>query len=490
MFTWPGWESRYPVVVIIGEVLYFVSVLNVVAVFLHLTGKKLKASGYSKNQVALFKALFLTAIVPVVFLSSYMVSCFLQPVGGWSVHFFFDSMLRYPPHIFHAGLIFFMVLAMLSYIRWGWKVFDVLDAAGLYLPLTQALGGLCWLILGYFRGRYVSISIYSLHLRFKNPTLLYMIIIDICVFIFLKRLYATTHNGEWMRERLCGVVFAAYLMINATMRIVLNVFERESPLYFHLTLTQLTMVIYIGFSILMFLPVVGLKPVFRTNQRPVGSAHGDFDDLKRLFLAAGLTTIYLMAIFLIYYLTRVLMVWKWPIQPVGSLSEAYFRIFYYLPMMLIPVLALVGMKKNNESIGSWFRWGRFTILFPIGLLVSGYYSVELLVLKQPVLRGMAFWPPVIVLSLMNTFSEEVMYRLALYRAVIISNFSKWTALMVQSLVYSLIHFLAIGSVLGLFSLVYGFLLGLLVQRSKSVTQAMICHLIIDIGCIGMPLLRM
>jgi membrane protease YdiL (CAAX protease family) len=45
-------------------------------------------------------------------------------------------------------------------------------------------------------------------------------------------------------------------------------------------------------------------------------------------------------------------------------------------------------------------------------------------------------------------------------------------------------------VLGLFSLVYGFLLGLIVQRSKSVSQAMVCHFVVDIGCIGMPMLRM
>jgi membrane protease YdiL (CAAX protease family) len=82
-----------------------------------------------------------------------------------------------------------------------------------------------------------------------------------------------------------------------------------------------------------------------------------------------------------------------------------------------------------------------------------------------------------------------MYRLALYRMVINANFSKWTALVTQSVMYSLIHFMVIGGVLGLFSLVYGFLLGLIVQRNKSLSQAIVCHLIIDIGCIGMPMLR-
>jgi membrane protease YdiL (CAAX protease family) len=114
----------------------------------------------------------------------------------------------------------------------------------------------------------------------------------------------------------------------------------------------------------------------------------------------------------------------------------------------------------------------------------------LLVFKHHVLRGMEFWPPAIIMSVMNAFCEESMYRLALYRAIISANYSRWVALIIQSVVYSLIHFMVVGAVLGLFSLVYGFLLGLIVQRSKSVSQAMVCHFVVDIGCIGMPMLRM
>jgi membrane protease YdiL (CAAX protease family) len=184
------------------------------------------------------------------------------------------------------------------------------------------------------------------------------------------------------------------------------------------------------------------------------------------------------------------MVWKWPIQPVESLTDAYARLFYYMPVMGIAALALAWMKKNNEPIRPWFKRGRLTFPFVIGLLASIYYCLELLVLKHPELRGGQFWPPVIMMSLMNACCEEIMYRLVLYRAIIGANYSRWVALIAQSVVYSLIHFMVVGAVLGLFSLVYGFLLGLIVQRSKSVSQAMVCHFIIDIGCIGMPMLRM
>lgn len=370
------------------------------------------------------------------------------------------------------------------------NLFYFLDTAGLYLPLVHALGGVYWLLIGGFQGKYTSIKLYGLYLRFQNPIPLYAVIADLCLFLFLKRLYAATRKGEGTRARFGGAVFAAYLMLHASVRIVLSVFEKEAPLYLDLTLTQLSMALYIVVSASIFTALFYLFPAFETDTHTVGPEPGPVDDLKRLLFPAGLTLFYVMTTFLIYYLTRIVMVWKWPIQPVASLADAYARILYYMPVMGVAALALAWMKKTGEPIRPWFKRGRFSALFVVGLVASIYYSVELLVLKGHTLRGAEFWPPVIVLSVMNAFCEEVMYRLVLYRAVIRAGYSPWVALIVQSVVYSLIHFMVVGAVLGLFSLVYGFVLGLLVQRSKSVSQAMACHFIIDIGCIGMPLLRM
>jgi membrane protease YdiL (CAAX protease family) len=388
-----------------------------------------------------------------------------------------------------TGLFGVVALFLLRFLRGG-KVLDILDTAGLYLPLVQALGSLYWLLCGCFLGKYTSMKMYGLYLRFRNPIPLYAFIVDICIFLFLKRLHAVTHKGEAMRGRFGGVVFASYLMIHASVRIVLNVFEKEDPIFLDLTLTQLAMAIYILFSISIFSVVFYAYPAFKTNTHSVNPAPDAVNDMKRLLFPAGLTVFYLMTTFLIYYLTRVLMVWKWPIQPVESLADAYGRLGDYLPVMGISVFILAWMKKNNEPIRPWFRWGRFTFLLVIGLLASIYYCLELLVFKHHVLRGMEFWPPAIIMSVMNAFCEESMYRLALYRAIISANYSRWVALIIQSVVYSLIHFMVVGAVLGLFSLVYGFLLGLIVQCSKSVSQAMVCHFVVDIGCIGMPMLRM
>jgi membrane protease YdiL (CAAX protease family) len=383
-----------------------------------------------------------------------------------------------------------MVIGSAMWLLRGRKVLDILDVAGLYLPIVQALGGLCWLLSGGFQGKYTSLKMYGLYLRFHNPTPLYAITTDICIYLFLRRLYAVTHKGDEMHGCFGGVVFASYLMMHASVRIVLNVFEKENPIFLDLTLTQLTMAIYILSSISIFSAVFYTYRAFQTNTHSANFAPGPIADLKRLLFPAGLTVFYLTTTFLIYYLTRVLKVWKWPIQPVESLADAYSRLFYYMPVVVIAALALAWLKKNDEPIWPWFKWGRFTFMFVIGLLASLYYCLELLIFKHHQLRGVEFWPPVIMMSVVNAFCEEVMYRLAFYRAIIRANNPRWVALIAQSVVYSLIHFMVVGAVLGLFSLVYGFLLGLIVQRSKSISQAMVCHFIVDIGCIGMPMLRL
>lgn len=136
------------------------------------------------------------------------------------------------------------------------------------------------------------------------------------------------------------------------------------------------MAIYILFSISIFSAVFYVYPAFKTNTHSVNSALDPIDDLKRLLFPAGLTVFYLMTTFLIYYLTRIWMVWKWPIQPVESFADAYARLFCYMPVMVISAFALAWMKKNDEPIRPWFKWGRFTFLFVIGLLASIYYCLD------------------------------------------------------------------------------------------------------------------
>jgi membrane protease YdiL (CAAX protease family) len=200
---------------------------------------------------------------------------------------------------------------------------------------------------------------------------------------------------------------------------------------------------------------------------------------------------YLVIIFVVYHLTQTNKVWQWPFRHASSLFEAYMRILYYLPMMVVPIYSLYWLEYANIPTRQYFRWNRFSWTFLLGLAVSIYYTLELLVFhRPPSIRGIGFWPPIVALSLLNAICEEIMYRIALYRLIRQAQYPKWVAGVVQSLVYSLIHYMISGALMGTFSLIYGLVMQLVVNRNRSIIPAIICHFIIDIGCIGLPVLRM
>jgi membrane protease YdiL (CAAX protease family) len=104
------------------------------------------------------------------------------------------------------------------------------------------------------------------------------------------------------------------------------------------------------------------------------------------------------------------------------------------------------------------------------------------------LKGSEYWPPVVILSFLNAVSEEVFYRLVFYQLLKKALSGPVVANLIQSLVYSSVHFLIGGVQFAAFAFCYGLLLGLIMERNRSVTPCIICHFCIDIGNIGLPLL--
>jgi phosphatidylglycerol:prolipoprotein diacylglycerol transferase len=536
MINFLGWGDRYPFLKTVGEVIYYGSIIAVIVVFLVLVGKRLLRLGYPKQRVVVFTLLSILMSFPAGYMGSRAAGMFYRPFDEWSFQLLFDSMLHGSSHTFHASLILPLIFGAIFCRFLRLKFLEVFDTIYLYVPLAHAVGRVSCLIVGCCWGSHIGMNLFGLHLSFQNPIPLYAVLANVCIYLFLRRLYGDVYASPRMRARFRGVVLASYFGIYAAVRIIFEVFRSERRIFFQLTQAQIAMGFYILFSAALFATVIFLYRRQRTAAAParaaIGSArppdagagyrpvagetaekrieqvqHADADsglgdehatvradsgveNLKRLFSAAGLLVFFMLATFLIYYLTRQIYVWKWPFQPAVSLTDAYARILYYMPVLLIPAIALAWLKKCNEPIRPWFAWHRFSWVFVIGLALSVYYAVELLVLRNIQLRGLAFWPPIIILSAMNAFAEEIMYRLALYRMLRRADYSKWVCLVVQSVIYSLIHFMIAGPVLGLFSLVYGFIMGLMTQRSKSLVPAIVCHFIIDLGCIGMPILRM
>ncbi|MDA8139308.1 MAG: prolipoprotein diacylglyceryl transferase [Desulfobacteraceae bacterium] len=493
MITYLGWGAKYPWVRTLGEVYYYGTIIGVIVVFLILVGKRLLALGYPKKRVILFTVLSILMSFPAGYLGSRAATMFYKPFSQWSIAFFFENMFHGASHTYHASLIGPLVFGAIFCYFLRLHFLEVFDTIYLYVPMAHFFGRSACFLIGCCWGNRIAFNLYGLDIAFQNPVPIYDMAVNLCIFLFLRRLYATIYADPWPRQRYQGSVFAFYFVIYAAGRMVFEVFRTEHLISLELTQAQLAMIAYLLFAFSLFVVIW-----WRYQAAPSASADSpgpialqSTGEIRKLFSLAILVVSYVLLTFLIFYLTRKIRVWPWPFSRVESLADAYLRVGAYLPMMLLPWFALTWMKRNGLPIWSQYRWTQFSPYFLVGLAMSIYYSLELLVFKRPMaLRGLIFWPPAIMLSLMNAFAEEIMYRQALYGLLRRADYSKWIAIPAQAAIYSIIHFMIAGAILGIFSLIYGIVLGLVADRNRSITPAIICHFIIDIGCIGMPMLRM
>lgn len=493
MINYCGWGAHYPFLRTLGEFYYYGTIAGVIIVFLILAAKRLLALEYPPKKVIIFTVLSILMSFPAGYYGSRAATMFYKPFDQWSVAFFFENMFHGAIHTYHASLILPLIFGAVFCYFLRLRFLEVFDSIYLYVPLAHFFGRSTCLVIGCCWGRRVSLNLYGLDLVFQNPVPLYAMIVNLCIFLFLRRLYNNIYADPWGRQRYRGTVLASYFLIYATGRIVFEVFRRERIIYWGFTQAHFAMFIYILFAAAIFLVIwARYKSAPSAATDPPGEVGARYaQEINKLLSLAGLVISYVLLIFLMYHLTRTVRVWPWPFSRVHSLADAYMRIGAYAPMMVIPLYSLWWMKRCDMPIAEQLRWGRFTPYFLLALAMSIYYSMELLVFKRPPqIRGAVFWPPAIILSAMNAFSEEIMYRQALYGMLRRAAYSKWFAIPFQAVIYSIVHFMIAGAVLGLFSIIYGLVLGLVADRSRSIMPAIVCHFIIDIGCIGMPMLRM
>ncbi len=492
MINYFGWGKQWPWLKAFGEVYYYGTIIGVILVFLYLVGKRLLELGYPKNRVIVFTILSMAMSFPAGYLGSRAATMFYKPMSQWSVSFFIDQMFHGTSHTYHASLIFPLIFGAIFCFFLKMRFREVFDAIYMYVPLAHVFGRSACMVAGCCWGHRVGVSLFGVNLHFQNPMPLYAMISNFLIFAFLRRLYNNIYADPWTRQRYQGCVLACYFAIYASIRIVYEVFRRERRIAFGFTQAHYAMLIYAIFATVLLLVIWYLyKKQTSPADPPMGSALGHKMEIHKLFSLGGLLISYLVFIFFVYMFTRQLNVWPWPFKPVDSLSDAYMRILYYLPMMVVPVYSLYWLKRMGLPVIYQFKWQRFSPYFLLGLAVSIYYALDLTVFGRGVnhLRPLPFWVPAVILSVMNAFAEEVMYRQSLYGLLRHTGYSKWVSIPLQAMVYAIIHFMIAGALLGILSFFYGLVLGLMADRSKSILPGIICHFIIDIGCIGMPMMR-
>ena len=203
-------------------------------------------------------------------------------------------------------------------------------------------------------------------------------------------------------------------------------------------------------------------------------------------LAGFMTSLLLIGGLVGFLLTRKLI--PWPFHGAETIFGTYGRILVYLPFTGFSFISVLWIKEKNRRVADFIKWKRFSPTFLAGFLLSVGYSLYLYGTHDFALKGLAFVPPAMMLSILNAVSEEILFRLVSFQLMIQLTGSWQRANLMQAVVYGFAHLFIGGPVFFLGAVAYGLLLGWMTKTNESVLPAIICHFITDIGAIGLPLL--
>jgi len=482
MLYYLGLTPAYPWLRTFNVFLYHGILLLAVLTAMYLVARRLSAAGYEKKQILIICAFTLLVAFPLGITTSHAAAMFYRPIDFWSWQALMQAAFTGSTHTFHASIIGPAIILLVFFRLMKYRALELIDMVFLYVPVAHAIGRAACLIIGCCWGRSVLFDFFGIFsFRFRNPVPLYAILINLAIFFLLRRIYEAIYNTEAPNRGYSGAILGAYLVLYGGVRMTLEIFRVESIVAFGLSQAQIVMIgfILIGSAILF---VAALR-----NRSPREQKTASQEKLTRYLCLVGFAGSYMLGFFALYRLMRT-HVLGWPFAPVNNLTAAYSAILEYSPVILFPVLALVWLKLAGLPLWTHFKWRRFSWLLYPALAASLGYSVYLLVLRQPELRGLVFWPPVIILSLINAVSEELTFRHGFFRLLETAGYGPAFTVAAQAALYSLAHFGLGSAVFGTLALCYGLLLGALRAQTQSVTPCIICHLLIDIGCIGYPML--
>ena len=206
-----------------------------------------------------------------------------------------------------------------------------------------------------------------------------------------------------------------------------------------------------------------------------------------LFISYSFYLICLASIFFILFHLNVL---KWPISPFTNLSDSLYSVSIYIFLSLLLLPSLLWLRLSNRKILVYFKWNQPHFSFFFALVVSVGLSVWLYANNESPLLASIFWLQAFIIIIMNSCCEETVYRLVLQNLIRDYTSSANLSIFLQSFFYAIPHLYISGYKFVFFTYCYGLFLGYVSHKSQSITPTILCHIIIDFGFIGLPLLTL
>ncbi|MBI9093045.1 MAG: prolipoprotein diacylglyceryl transferase [Desulfobacterium sp.] len=467
---------------------YYTIILTAIVIGCVFLYRKMIALGYERKRVLGFLLTFFCLALPLGYYSSRAANMFYYPVSYWNIHLFMDQLLRGTKHTFHACLIVPVIMTGMLIRLFRFRFWQVFDAIFMHIPLVHAIARVACLMAGCCWGHEICLEVFGTQVRFHNPIPLYESLFNLLLFFFLKRVFALEHEEKKVsgflftriaRIRVDGKIVALYLGCYSVYRFSIEYIRTNPVIAFGLTQAQLVM---IGFFTMAGFIVLRskLKRTEKTERTAIPSRR----DCSSL---AGFLVSYMLLVSLVVSLFYFNLI-DWPFRGYHSNAKLYYNVFLYGVFAGLCSLLCFWLNRVDSNWLRFFRWKKISNVFWLGLLISCLYSVYLFQVNRWNLHGVGVVVPILLFSLLNAYSEEVVYRLAcltllekVFGVHVVANFF-------QAFLYGVTHYFIGGIKFAFFAFLYGMLLGTITKENKSIVPAMVCHFCIDIGNVGLPLL--
>jgi len=465
---------------------------------IYLIYRRMKGTGADIKRLRIFVIYGLIISYPAGIISSRAASMFYYPMDLWSFSFFIEKFMTKSYHTYHACLILPFIMLSIGAVVLKLRFWHVWDSIFVYIPFGHAVGRLGCLLVGCCWGRPVSFTLFSHHFEFNNPTPLYAIITNLLICFLLGHLHTRVYGKHLNKDNdpegsatggdpglqnrdsiFSGSVFAFYFIIYGFVRFLYEFIRTEDILAWGLTQAQIAMIGYIltGSVIILSILIRHRGKILRVP-----------DGARGHYLALPGAIVTFLASFLILVLIFRDNALVWPFHRSSALAGAFSKVLTYAPVFMVACLSMLWMKLSRLEIIESFKWKRFSYAFFAAAAISVAYAVQQFIAKGHDYQGIAFLVPAILMCAMNAAAEEVFYRLVLMDLLEQQTGSFLFSNIIQSAFYAVVHIPIGGLRFAAFAFIYGMILGLVRRKSRSVTPCIICHFIVDLGAIGIPMM--
>ncbi|MCP4132712.1 MAG: prolipoprotein diacylglyceryl transferase [bacterium] len=243
-------KMNVPSLLLLLNIVYYSFIVLALLICAYLVYQRLVSFEYKKKNIKKFIIVSFMLTIPAAYISSRLGNIFYYPVKLWDFNFFLEKTFFTNVHTFHASIVLPIIIILILAARFHLNYKKTADTFFLYFPLAHAIGRTGCLLVGCCWGHNITLTISGENIMFTNPVPLYAILVNITLFLFLRRCFNKVYSSDKL-SKFSGSIIALYLGLYGIIRIIFESFRTERIVAGGFTQAQIAMMVCIFISLII-----------------------------------------------------------------------------------------------------------------------------------------------------------------------------------------------------------------------------------------------